>query len=69
MQNKEQQLLNAFYLLDKQVRKDKCMRLDKEEISIINRALSLLEGTSVDIAKQEYEDYLKELEEIMTIND
>lgn len=62
--NKEQELLNHFYLLNQEVKEYKCMRLKKEEISIISKALSLLEGTDTDTAKQQYEDYLKRVEEM-----
>ena len=65
---KKQELLSCFYNLKKNLdspymKKDKCMRLNYEEVSIIVEGLSLLNDVDTSILEEAYNTYRKEIEE------
>lgn len=63
-ENNAQKLFNTFFMLNKEVKngRDKCMRLDKEEIKLICEGLSNIEGVSSSLGESAYTQYLDNLE-------
>lgn len=59
-----QKIFNTFFMLNKEVKngRDKCMRLDKEEISLICEGLSKIEGVSAIIGEESYNEYLSKMD-------
>lgn len=57
----EQEVLNNFYINNQILNKnsDICLRLNKSELEIITKALSLLDNVDIKIAEEKYKEYKK----------
>lgn len=57
----EQEVLNNFYISNQILNKnsDICLRLNKSELEIITKALSLLDNVDIKIAEEKYKEYKK----------
>lgn len=65
-----QELLNKFYFIEKELKENqhKCMKLTKEEIVILTKALTLLEDTSITEAEKQRQNKVKSINEYISNN-